>query len=386
MKIKCLYVVLALFNASALLSQSKIYTYIQRDKKSYAGRAWCLERVVDRRIDKSNIGHIFTRGLGIEHPADFKQELSGELIHFFNDNFFCLRAKNRFMLVVNRFEIGHIVTTKRLDTGEVFFDFDFYALKNDSAFFLYNYAKRLTEASDVVPTTHPNRLRRALLNSLLPLDNFFSIRVNDTLRNKSAVFYNASQSDSVKKNNYGLTVTKSKQLDSTYSANNLPSYYFFFIGGQGNICYTSLTTHVNANLLFQLKKHPKYLIGVQANYFLYGILSQKLISSYATYSLFNYDIGIRVLKQIKGNLFINFNPQAMFGRETFTYFVLPAGSITGQLNQTYPINGVQVDIGVYNFEPQKQGIYFGADVFFRGSNSNMLENTIGLKLSVGIKF
>ncbi len=343
-------------------------------------------RVVDARKNKSNLGSIYKAGLSVLHPADFKQPLSEELFYFFKDHFFCLKTNNKFMLVVNNFEIGHIITNKKQDTGFVRLNFDFYSLKNDSAFFLYNYNRNFKEASEKVPTTHPERMKRAVLLSLSGLDSYFSIKLNDTLVQKNKRIYTASHSDSLKHSNYGLSLRSFKRNDSLKEVYNLPSYYIFFVGVSGNASYTSLKVDVSANLLFQLKKHPKYLMGMQANFFVYGIFSEKIVPANSTYSLFNYDIGLRLLKQMKGSLFFNVSPQAMFGKETVSYTVLPAKFIGTGTTQTYDFRGLQLDLGLYNMPPKLQGLYFGGDVFFRFTSSQVIESNGGLKFNIGIKF
>jgi hypothetical protein len=180
------------------------------------------------------------------------------------------------------------------------------------------------------------------------------------------------------------------KFDSVKKANNYPSSHFFLTGIHVNISSTDLIFAPNMDLLFQLKKNPKSLVGLSANFFVYGIFLRKNIPVYADYRLFNFDIGIRVLKHINRKLFLNINPQVILGKEHYVYSNYnysngPIARTTEYIN-TDPLFGFQCDFGLYSFPVQKQGFYFGADLFFRGTSSFVMEANFGIKLNLGYKF
>ncbi len=387
MKIK-LFIFLILLNTTILFSQKKLYTHIASNKKNYCAKSYQLARVIDNRTTKNTIGKTYTSSRTVQHEVDFKSAVSNELFLFYNTNFHnALHPCNQFLVIVNQFEIGHVLSNQREDTGYVFLNFDFYNLKNDSAFFLYNYAKKFNELSESVLLTHPKRINQALLNAFAHLDFYFPTKLTDTVTHYKKGNYNKTLSDSILNMQYGLTIQNFLKQDSASNyKSSVPSFYFFFVGAIANASRTYITTHINANLVFQIKKAPKYLVGIQANYFVYGIMSKQIIPVNSSYQLFNYDIGVRILRQLKNKLFLNVNPQLLTGNENIRYTILPSNYSGTSATETIDFKGFQMDIGVYYFRPQQQGIYFGGDIFYRETSSNIITKGIGLKFNFGVKF
>ena len=53
---------------------------------------------------------------------------------------------------------------------------DYVLLRNDSAFFIYNYTNELIDVSENITYSHPNRMKRSLLLALQSLDSALQIK------------------------------------------------------------------------------------------------------------------------------------------------------------------------------------------------------------------
>lgn len=372
-----------LFPFSAF-SQKKVYTSIQENKKKYPGKNFSFEKVVDNRINKENIGFVYKSSLTYEHPADFKKPLQDEFLHFLSNTFPTKTSENKLLLSVKRFEIGHIVTGKRLDTGFVFLDVDFYCLKNDSAAFLYTYTSRLAEASENTALSHGNRIKRALLLSLS--------RIDSTLLKRSSSFYiKTSDLENLVQTSSSITHSQLKRKDSLDKFSPFPTSFYVLSGIQAEFCPSSLLTGVNIDVLFRLKKNKDFMLGFNTYFFVFGLLDTDNLPVNAEYNLLHFKTGLRLLKHLKHNLFFNMNPQLILGQEYYTYDL--SYNPYGQPYTTsyyYTISdflyGFEFDFGLYRIPLRKRGFFFGSDFFVRGTSSNMVETSFGIKLNLGFKF
>lgn len=262
-------------------------------------------------------------------------------------------------------------------------DFSFFKLKNDSLSFLYSYVGRLAEHADVVAFSHSNRIKRAILMPLTKLDSTL-------ITLQSPMVYAKRNIDSLTKSNAIVSSSTVLKEDSLRKVNNYPSDYYFILGVHGSICKTHLMSGANINLLFQLKKHPRFLVGPTASLFVFGLYSGKFIPPYIKYRIFNYDLGLRMLHQLKGNLFFNLNTQVLLGKEQYVYEYNPYSSYSpgnkSTTTKTENIIGFQLEMGLYFIPVQKQGVYFGMDFFVRGCSSTIFDSNAGFKLNLGIKF
>lgn len=365
-------------------SQKKVYTSIQENKKKYPGKNFSFEKVVDNRINKENIGFVYKSSLTYEHPADFKKPLQDEFLNFLTSTFPTKTSENKLLVSVKRIEIGHIVTGRKLDTGFVFLDVDFYRIKNDSAAFLYNYTARLAEASENTAFSHANRIKRAILLSLSGIEN--------ALQKRSASFYiKINDLEAVVQTSTGITNRELQLKDSLEKFSPFPNSFYVFTGIQGDLSPSSLLTGVNIDVLFRLKKNKDLMLGFNTYFFVYGLFDADNIPKNAEYNVLQLKTGLRLLKHLKHNLFFNMNPQLILGQEYYTYeisynpYVLPYTS-----SYYYTISdflyGFEVDFGLYRIPLRKRGFYFGSDFFVRGTTSNVVETSFGIKLNLGFKF
>jgi hypothetical protein len=154
--------------------------------------------------------------------------------------------------------------------------------------------------------------------------------------------------------------------------------------------YAHLMSGANINLLFQLKKHPRFLIGPTGSFFIIGLYSGKFIPPDIKYRILNYDVGLRLIHQLKGNVFFNLNMQALLGKEQYTYEYNPYSSYSlgnkSTTTKTENIFGFQLETGLYFMPVKKQGLYFGMDLFIRECSSTIFDSNAGFKLNLGIKF
>ena len=379
------FIFLSLFTVQ-LFAQSKIYTNIQANKKKYPTKDFYVEHVIDRRLNKENIGYIYKSSLTYKHPADFKKTLPEEFLSFYRSTYPNQTSLNRILVAVNQFEIKHTVTGKLLDTGTVMANFDFYMLRNDSAFFLYNFTSEINDVSDRITYSHPNRMKRIVLMSVAKLD--------------SALLHTAPQfalnlgllADSARTSSSSITKKELIKRDSIEKANDYPSDYFLLLGTHVNFSTDNIFAHFNADILFRFDKHPTWLLGASIEYQYYGLYLNPKLPYDIEYRFKNINIGCRVLKQLHRDVFLNIQTLGVFGKEMFqvnsiNYALTNKGYVQIDSAVDAPtVYGVETSIGVYLLPARRQNFYTGLDLFFRVTTSKVIEDNGGIKINLGFKF
>lgn len=393
MRIHLLYLFMFL-KITAFFPQSKVYTSIQENKKTYPEKNFFFSKVLDLRPDKSTIGIVYKTQRNAEFYADFEKPLSEEVFIFLKNTFPNTQSGQKIILVVNQFKIGHILS--KHDTGFVMVDLDFYQLRNDSVSFVSGYKKSLRESADEVALSHSNRIKRALLLAVADFEKQLATAPTASFIPLTAISQKKT-SDSLQvteklkplKQTISYSQAQAMQADSLNKKNNYPAHKIYMIGGFINPFTASLMAGANFSAVFQLKKYPKYLLGVHLNYAAVHFYDPDIIATNSSYKLRTSDFGCKLLKQIKNNIFFNLAQHFLIGKETFTYLNVNKPFYNTSLNTTDVSStffGFQMDAGIYFMPPQKSGIYLGADATLRVTNSDVFESDIGLKFNLGAKF
>jgi len=357
-----------LLNCHWLLSQSKVYTFIQENSSVYNKSDFYIQKVIDARENKETIGSIYSVDKRKKYPADFNQTLSNAFLEFFNATFPAGKQKHKIILVVSFFNIDHSLGETAKEKGSAELNADYFLNRNDTCFYLGSSTKRIEEESDEVQLSHPNRIKRLLLLT--------TAEMTDSLKGfgtKSPEQRKAYTLDELKKRSLSKDVqnNRARQGDNT-----IPDYYMFKAGTYYGFSKSILQFGLTADIVLQFKKAPQYLLGFNANIMLFSTPSDNItIPSFASSAVFNYDLGLKLLKQVKNTFFINFNPQLNLG------YVQDVAS-GNQKN----ILGLEMDAGVYLIPPVDEGVYTGLNLFYRNTNTELLGESFGLKLDLGFRF
>lgn len=354
--------------AKTVFSQSKVYTFIQENSGVYEKSEFYISKVIDARDNKESIGSIYSADKRKKYPADFNQTLSNAFQEFFKNTFPAAKHKARIVLLVSYFNIDHRLGETAKDIGIAEMKAEYFLNRNDTCFLLARSEKRIEELSEDVQLSHPNRIKRLLLLS--------TAEMIDSLKK-----FNHQPSD--RRTFYSIDELKKRSLSKDVQArrlrqgeNTLPEFYLFKAGTYYAFSQTILQFGLTTDLTLQIKKAPKYLIGINANVMLFATPTDNItIPTSASNEVLNYDLGIKLLKQVKNNFFLNFNPQVNLGYVQET--------TNGDRKN---ILGFELDAGVYLIPPAEEGVYSGLNLFYRSTNTELLGTSFGLKLDLGYRF
>lgn len=345
--------------------QSKVYTFIQENDKGKVKSGFYVHKVVDARADKSNIGQIYSSDLRKKYPADFEHNLSEEFHRFFKGRYASSRQKQRVLMLVQSFSISHEHSEVFKDEGKAILQARYYLNRNDTCFFLYAFHDSILDVTNEVQRTHPNRIKRLLLLSAKSL--------SDTLLKPERL----AQSEKSPLEDL-LHLSNSPAVESARKQDSLnvpPDYYMFGVGTYYNFYPSVYMFGVSGHLLLRLGKTSPWLAGPSAAFLMYSTKPNAIQAPTYNEDVLNYDVGIRLIRQIKKNLFLNVQPQLMFGR------VKEPGN-TG----TQVLKGFQTDLGLYLIPPAAEGVYSGINFFYRTTNTDYFGEGLGLKLDLGYRF
>jgi len=350
-------------------SQSKVYTFIQENATVYESSDFYIYKIIDARKNKASIGSIYSSDKRKKYAADFNSTLSNELYSFYKNAFPPGKQKRKIILLVDSFSIDHQLGLSSKDMGIAYLVGEYYSYQNDSCYLLTTSARQIKEEAEDAQLTHPNRIKRLLLLSLVDMIDSLKKFETGTLASHEMPL----KLDDLKKKALGKEV---QTLRKKANENVLPDFYFFSAGTYYSLSKPILQFGFTSNLVLQLKKLPQVLVGINANIMLFGTPSNQItIPIFASSSVVNYDLGIKLLKQIKNNLFLNCNPQINLG------YIREVSS-----GNRKNILGAEVDFGVYLIPPIQEGIYSGINLFYRNTNTEYLGSSFGLKLDLGYRF
>lgn len=372
MRTRCKHIVFSIacfMGFQELFSQAKVYTFIQENAAVYEKSEFYIHKIIDSRSNKDNIGSIYSADKRKKYAADFNHTLSNEFSDFFRSTFPSEKHKHKIVLVIDSFQIDHQLGETSKDLGSAEMMARFYLNRNDTCFYLVSSHNRIVEGSEDVQLTHPNRIKRLLLLS--------TAEMIDSLKkfHAGSLSFDSLNTtlDQLKKQSISKEVQRRR---AKQNENTLPEFYLFTLGTYYGFSKPCLQFGFTGALVFQIKKAPKYLLGINANLMLYGTPSDNIqIPLFTSFDVFNYDLGIRVLKQVKNNFFLNFNPQANMG------YIKEVSS-----TERKDILGFQMDAGVYLLPPAEEGVYSGLNVFYRNTNNEFLGQGFGIKLDLGYRF
>lgn len=373
-------------------SQQKLYTDIQKNKTVYPGKPYSIERVVDARANKDNIGVVYKVSLDHTYFADLRDPLDMAFMQFFNTTFPNGSSSVKVTLVINKFEIGHKLSGKINDTGFVDVNFDFYKAVDDHEVLIHNYNGSVVDVNDNIALSHSNRIKRILLLSVSKLD---SVIINGSSLTKEIKKDSIKIiPDTVKLKAKGITKAEVENIADEIAHDDHPRRTIFMIGGDVTFSQYSLMYGGNLNLLFRFKRNPRSLLGFNINYSIIKFTETPNIPINSTYKLRTTDFGLRYLFQLKNVVFYSFNPHLMIGKETFETFGNPvtinnAGLSSTVYNSSTVENifvGGQFDNGIYFLFPKSAGAYFGTDLALRITNSSIFDSDIGIKFNLGLAF
>lgn len=371
------------------VSQTKVYTSISHKVKPEPAKELTFEKVIDARTTKNSIGIVHTINDRSDYLADFSKPLSQELYNFFTVAYPNQYSANKIITVVNYFEIGHIITGSKTDTGFVTADIDFYIRRNDSSFKILHFNSKLTEAKELVAVTHSERMKALLVKAAAQLDSTLimgksltqltpnnSPLLSDSLRNLSS--------------NYPFVTQKNGEYIVPESPMT-PRETIVAIGGHALFSSSVNMFGGNLNVLFRIKNHVKLLVGFNINYSIIKFKDQTIIPSNTEYQIKTSDFGLKLLWQIKGPVFYSLNPHMMIGKETISSLKVSGSSYTGYtVSKTSTTEnlflGLQIDNGVLFIHPKIPGAFFGADFNLRFTNSSVFDSDFGVKFSAGFAF
>lgn len=351
--------------ASRHYSQSKVYTFIQENDKGKVKSGFYIHKVVDARADKSNIGQIYSSDLRKKYPADFEHHLSEEFYRFYKGRYASSRQKQRVLMLVQDFSIAHEHSDVFKDVGRAKLQASYYLNRNDTCFFLYAFHDSISDVTDEVQRTHPNRIKRLLLLSARSLSDSLLSPERLARSEKSPL-------ESLLRLSNSPAVERARKQDSV---NVPPDFYMFGVGTYYNFYPSVYMFGVNSHLLLRLGKKSPWLAGPSAAFLMYSTDPNAIQSPTYNEDILNYDLGLRLIRQIKKNLFLNVHPQLMFGR------VKEPGSNTEQI-----LKGFQADLGLYLIPPAGEGVYTGLNFFYRSTNTDYFGEGLGLKLDLGYRF
>jgi hypothetical protein len=373
--------------------QQKLYTDIQKNKKVYPGKPYSIEKVIDARLNKDNIGVVYKTSLDHSYFADLREPLDVALMRFLKTTFPDGSPLVKLTLVINSFEIGHKLSGRIKDTGFVKVNFDFYKEVGDHETLIYNYTGSVVDVNDNIALSHSNRIKRAILLSLSDLD---SVIINGTtltrvIKNDNVIL----KADSTKINFSGVTKEGIENIEADIARNDYPRRIIFMVGGDVTFSQYSLMYGGNFNVLFRFKNHPRSLLGFNLNYSQIKFTDAPSIPNNTSYNLKTSDFGLRYMRQIKNALFYSFNPHLMVGKETYDTYGTNAVNISNAGINTTVYNsttvetifvGGQFDNGIYFLFPKKAGAYFGTDLVIRLTNSSVFDTDVGIKFNLGLAF
>jgi len=338
--------IVCLFTIQKIQAQSKVYTFIQENPAVYENSEFYIQKIIDSRSNKDNIGNIYSTDKRKKYAADFNHTVANEFNEFFKNTFPPGKHKHKIIMVVDSFFIDHQLGESSKDIGSVELMAKFYLNRNDTCFHLANSHKTIAETSEDVRLTHPNRIKRVLLLSTTEMIDSLKKFVSGNISNNSVL----TTLDNLKKNSISKDVQRRR---AKQNENTLPEFYFFNLGTYYSFSKPVLQFGVTGNLVIQIKKAPKYLIGINANMMFFGTPSDNIqIPLFSSFEVFNYDLGIKLLKQIKNSFFLNFNPQINLGH------IKEVSS-----SERKDILGFEMDIGAYLIPPANEAFIRGLIYF-----------------------
>ncbi|HQQ94232.1 MAG TPA: hypothetical protein PLQ93_06740 [Bacteroidia bacterium] len=348
-----------------ILAQGTVYTFIQTGKPLQKDPLFFFQNVIDARNPRDNIGSVYDQSRRKKYPANFRHELYDEFMRFYAEQYPLSAGKTKLQMLVKDFSIGHEINDMGKDLGSAFLSADIYVRNEDTCFLLCHIRDSISEPSDDVRLSHPNRIRRLLL--------------------KAGAAASASLQHKNTENNTRIPYTELRKqgmpfLDPAYKDKDsnavLPNYYMFKCGTFYSFSSEVLLFGVSAGLLLQVKQAPRYLVGANAELMLYGVKSDQVTNPNTNYAVVNYNLGITMMKQIRNNFFFHLNPQLVLGRV----------DKTGPQPKSEKLTGFELDLGVYLIPPRESGVYSGLNFFYRSCNSSLYGEGPGLKIDLGMRF
>lgn len=400
------FVLLFLLSTLLNFSQITVITSIQKNNKSYPDKNLFFARVLDSRKNTASIGTIYKSDRATKYLATFKKSLPQEFLVFLKDVYPNEKAQHKILIRVNVFQIDHILSKK--DSGVAKLDVDFYEYRNDSVSFISNYSEQLTETAEDVSLSHSNRIKRILLHATSDMEKHLSTKSQtpfkplsqNNSRSTIQTTINGSSLPSAPSHTL-VRQTDASQIrlsaaDSIAVINHYPSFFFFLIGGQTNICPGTLINGANLSFLFHLSKTSRFMLGPNLNYTSVIFLNKNFLPYNSTYQIRSYDFGLRMLRQIKKIAFFNCNTHVMIGKETLSV-PIPMYRYNHQTGTSTQISsgirttetnffGFQMDLGAYFMPPRHSGLYCGIDLTIRTTSSSIFDDEAGIKFNAGLKF
>jgi hypothetical protein len=360
---------LVVLSVQLMPAQAKVYTFIQENSVVYENSEFYIQKIIDARGNKETLGQIYSTDKRKKYTADFNRTLSNEFADFFKHTFPQGKHKHKVILVVDSFSIDHQLGEGTKDIGSAEMNASFYLNRNDTCFYLTSSSKRISETAKDVQITHPNRIKRLLLLSAAQMiDSLKKFASNPPVAGMRMTTLDELKKSSISKD---VQRRRAKQHENT-----LPEFYMFNLGTYYGFSKPVVQFGITGNLVLQVKKAPKYLIGISGNLMLYGTPSDDIqVPLFTSFEVFNYDLGIKLLKQVKNNFFLNFNPQVNLG------YIKEVNS-----SERKNILGFQMDAGVYLIPPANEGVYSGLNLFYRTTNTEFFGASFGLKLDLGYRF
>lgn len=402
---KCSFVLVLLLSSFLCFSQMRVSVSIQKNNKTYPDKNYFFTKIIDFRTNTASIGKVYKSDRVNEYQAVFKKNLAQEFFVFLKDVYPNEKAQHKILIRVNEFQIGHLLAKK--DSGLAKLDVDFYEFRNDSVSFISNYSERMSETAEDVSLSHPNRIKRILLHATSDLEKHLNTTTQAPFtplsQMNSAIRY-ATVTDSSQRYNPASAIVpeadysqeRMSKEDSLSNVNQYPNFFFFLVGGQTNICPSTLITGANLSFLFHLSKTSRFLLGPNVNYSAIIFLDKNVIPDNSSYQIRSYDFGLRLLRQIKKIAFFNCNTHFMIGKETLSVstpmfsYNPQSGAVTqtssGISTTESNFYGFQMDLGAYLMSPRRAGFYCGIDLTIRTTNSGVFDDEAGIKFNAGLKF
>ena len=353
----------------SLFSQSRVYTNIQQSEKTYPKKDFYFQKVIDSRKNRENIGLIYKADLRTKYQAEFRKQLPDEFSKFLRKTYPNAYASMQLIMVVHEFTIDHEITDEKKDVGYARGDFEFFLLENDSCHFVYRFTKTISDEARDITVTHPNRMKRLLLLSVNSLDS--SLSTLDYKKNKPLSWDSLNKKSLPEKEKLVQKIKDNTAHDKVFA--QLGLYYSF----SSQVMLLGPT----ASFTFRLKNNPQFLIGVNAGIKLYGGVSSEFASNNLSHTIFNYDLGIKLLTRLSDQLYLNINPMVVLGNTSEK-----KTSTTAAPTSTENLLGIELDFGVYIIPPKISGLYTGLSGFYRSTNNSVYDSGLGIKLDLGIKF
>ena len=352
-----------------LFSQSRVYTSIQQNEKTYPKKDFNFQKVIDSRKNRENIGLIYKADLRTKYQAEFRKQLPDEFGKFLRKTYPNAQASKHLIMVVHEFTIDHEITDEKKDVGYARGDFEFFLLENDSCYFVHRFTKTISDEARDITVTHPNRMKRLVLLSVNSVDSSLT-----TLDYKK---YKPISWDSLNKK----TLPEKENLVQKIKDNTAHDKVFVQLGLYYSFSSQVMLLGPTASFTFRLKNNPQFLVGINGAIKLYGGVSSEFASNNLSHTIFNCDLGIKLLTRLSDQLYLNINPMVVLGNTSEN-----KTSTTATPAAEENLLGLELDFGVYIIPPKVSGLYTGLSGFFRGTNNSVYDSGLGIKLDLGIKF